>query len=73
MREGLGNTECTQQAFALLEDLPSKPRILDVGCGPGAQTIDLSRLANGTIMAVDNHAPFLQSLNNMFMQETSEN
>lgn len=73
MREGPGNSECTQKAFALLRDLPTKPRILDVGCGPGAQTIDLSRLTDGTITAMDNHAPFVQSLNNKIMEEALGN
>ena len=57
----------------MLKDLPSEPRILDVGCGSGTQTIDLSRLTNGKIRAVDNHAPFVQSLNNKILEEAIGN
>jgi SAM-dependent methyltransferase len=37
-------------------------RILDVGCGNGAQTIVLARHADASILAVDNHQPFLDEL-----------
>ncbi len=37
-------------------------RILDVGCGNGAQTLVLARHTEGSILAVDNHQPFLDEL-----------
>jgi SAM-dependent methyltransferase len=37
-------------------------RILDLGCGNGAQTILLARHTEGSILAVDNHQPFLDEL-----------
>ncbi len=61
-QEGPGNFIATQHAFSLLADLPSVPYILDVGCGPGRQTLDLSRLTDGHIIAIDNHAPFVDTL-----------
>ena len=39
-----------------------KLRILDIGCGNGAQTIPLARHTRGTILAVDNHQPYLDEL-----------
>ena len=61
-REGPGDNESTKKAYLMLDGLPEKPRILDVGCGPGMQTITLAKLSNGKITAVDNHQPFLEQL-----------
>lgn len=61
-QEGPGDCASTQHAFSFLNELPATPHILDIGCGPGRQTLDLSRLTNGTIVAVDNHLPFLDKL-----------
>ena len=61
-REGPGNFESTQRAYSALTDLPEQPLILDLGCGPGMQTLHLLELSNGKIIAVDNHQPFLDQL-----------
>ena len=61
-REGPGDNESTRKAYLMLDDLPEKPRILDIGCGPGMQTVTLAKLSNGKIDAVDNHQPFLEQL-----------
>ena len=61
-REGPGDNESTRQAYSKLADLPDKPRILDIGCGPGIQTIQLAKISNGQIEAVDNHQSFLDEL-----------
>jgi len=36
--------------------------VLDIGCGSGAQTLDLARMMGCRITAVDNHKPFLDQL-----------
>ena len=38
------------------------PCILDAGCGPGRQTLDLCRLTNGRIVAVDFHQSYVEAL-----------
>ena len=52
-RAGPGSREATRQAFEMMKGLPERPRILDIGCGPGVQTMDLLRLCDGTIVALD--------------------
>lgn len=61
-RQGPGDFESTRRAFTAMEALPKNPKILDVGCGPGKQTLDLARLSTGIIHAVDNHQPFIDQL-----------
>ncbi len=59
-RQGPGNLECLRRALALCGELPPKPRIVDLGCGSGAQTVDLARETGGTVLAVDIHAPLVE-------------
>lgn len=61
-REGPGSDKSTSQAIALLRPLPSNPRILDVGCGPGRQSLVLARQLGGLVTAIDIHQPYLDRL-----------
>ena len=61
-RGGPGSFESTRRAFGMLAGLPERPNILDIGCGPGVQTLDLAALTQGSITAVDNHRHFLGRL-----------
>jgi SAM-dependent methyltransferase len=61
-RCGPGNTESTQKAYAEITDIRENADILDIGCGPGVQTLELARLSSGNIIALDNHRPFLDKL-----------
>ncbi len=61
-RQGPGSTEATVRTLAMVPDLPPKPRILDVGCGSGAQTIELSRATGGEIVALDCSEDLLRDL-----------
>ncbi|MCL2287845.1 MAG: class I SAM-dependent methyltransferase [Candidatus Bathyarchaeota archaeon] len=61
-REGPGDTRSTRRVYRMFSGLPDKPRFLDVGCGPGMQTIELAKISNAEITAVDIHQPFLDEL-----------
>ena len=61
-RQGVGSDTDTARALALCTDLPVAPRILDIGCGPGRQSLVLARATGGHVTAVDLHAPFLDEL-----------
>jgi cyclopropane fatty-acyl-phospholipid synthase-like methyltransferase len=52
-RGGPGDNASTRKAFERMESLPPEPRILDIGCGPGMQTVELLRLSRGTVVALD--------------------
>ena len=68
-REAPGDNSQTRKALRMLTDLPARPRILDIGCGTGMQTIELARQTNGTITAIDNHAPYLEELRQHSLEE----
>ena len=61
-RQGPGSNECTRKAYKLLSNLPPRPNILDVGCGSGMQTLELARISEGQITALDNYQPYLDDL-----------
>jgi SAM-dependent methyltransferase len=61
-RGGPGNNKSTRKAFNTIPKRPEQPLILDIGCGPGVQTIELAKLSNGRIIALDIHQAFLDKL-----------
>ena len=61
-RGGPGDKESTRRAFNTIPNSPEQPLILDIGCGPGVQTIELAKLSKGRIIALDNHQAFLDKL-----------
>ena len=67
-RQGPGDAESTKKAFLKLAELPQNPVILDIGCGNGSQTITLAKLTSGKIIAIDNHAPFIEQLKHKALQ-----
>lgn len=61
-RQGPGSDACTRAALGRLPPLPAKPRVLDLGCGSGRQTLVLAELLRTEVVAVDLHRPFLDQL-----------
>lgn len=61
-RQGPGDNKLTQLAFSKLTELPDKPKILDIGCGKGVQTIELAKISDGQIIATDIRQYFLNCL-----------
>ena len=68
-REGPGDNETTRKAYMMLKGLPEKPRIIDIGCGPGMQTVSLAKLSGGHIVALDFNEPFLEQLRKTLQRE----
>ncbi len=70
-RLGPGDDASTKKALEILVSANKHPNrdfrqpklsVLDIGCGNGAQTIQLAEQIEGTILAVDNHQPYLTAL-----------
>ena len=61
-KQGPGSDASTRRALALLPPLPPAPRILDLGCGPGRQSLVLARETAGFVTALDFLPPFLEQL-----------
>jgi SAM-dependent methyltransferase len=61
-RQGPGDDASTLRALSMCTELPSRPDVLDIGCGPGMQTIALARVLDGRITAGDLYQEFLDQL-----------
>jgi SAM-dependent methyltransferase len=61
-KQGPGSDASTLRALALAAPLPPAPRILDLGCGSGRQSLTLARATSGHVLAVDVWAPSLAAL-----------
>ena len=61
-RQGPGSDDSTLRALSLCRGLPERPAVLDIGCGPGMQTLALANALNGPVTAVDLHREYLDEL-----------
>ncbi|MBD3228452.1 MAG: hypothetical protein GF329_09710 [Candidatus Lokiarchaeota archaeon] len=51
-RCGPGSIEATRKAFYSMRNVPTNPKILDIGVGTGMSTIELAKLSGGSIIAI---------------------
>ena len=68
-RQGSGRDEYTQKAFEMIPKI-DHPKILDIGCGPGMQTIKLAKLSNGEIIGIDIFQQYLDQLQERINKES---
>ncbi|MFE6065322.1 GNAT family N-acetyltransferase [Streptomyces sp. NPDC056525] len=61
-RQGPGSDATTRRLLALTGSLPERPRVLDLGCGPGRSALLLAAETGAEVTAVDLHEPFLAEL-----------
>lgn len=62
-RQGPGSNPSTLKALNAVQGLPEAPHVLDIGCGPGMQTLALAQaLPKARITAVDLFPQFLEEL-----------
>ena len=62
-RQGPGTTTSTRRALGLVPGVGPGTRVLDIGCGTGAQILVLAQSSPSRIIAVGNHTPFIDALN----------
>jgi ubiquinone/menaquinone biosynthesis C-methylase UbiE len=60
-RQGVGRDRYTRRAYEMLPAF-DEPRILDIGCGSGAPTLELARISGGQVIGIDVHPPYLADL-----------
>ena len=62
-RQGPGAAASTRRALGPVPGVEPRTRVLDIGCGTGAQTLVLGESLPSRIVAVDIHPPFVNALN----------
>lgn len=68
-RQGPGSDKSTLKALSFCTELPVKPSVLDIGCGPGMQTIALVKALNNTVLALDVLEEYLNELKEHAVKE----
>lgn len=60
-RQGPGSDATTRLLLSMAGSLPQRPKVLDLGCGPGRASLLLAR-AGADVASLDTHQPFLDEL-----------
>ncbi|MFE7467289.1 GNAT family N-acetyltransferase [Streptomyces sp. NPDC057499] len=61
-RQSPGSDATTRRLLEYAGPLPERPRVLDLGCGPGRAALLLAAETGAEVTAVDLHQPFLDEL-----------
>jgi SAM-dependent methyltransferase len=61
-REGPGDPASTRRALRRIQNVLHPSRIVDVGCGPGMQTVELAKATDATVLALDINRGYLDQL-----------
>lgn len=62
-RQGPGSPEVTIKALSFVDNLTSKSRIADIGCGTGGQTMVLAKNTTGIVTGIDLFPAFINLFN----------
>lgn len=73
LRQGPGGEKETERALSFITNLNEKSKIIDIGCGNGAQTLTLAKNTTGKIIAIDLFPAFLERLNKKIQEQNLEN
>ena len=73
LRQGPGSDQETKRALMFIDNLSDNSKIIDIGCGTGAQTMTLAENTSGKIVAIDMLPVFLEKLNEKILDKKLEN
>ena len=68
-----GSEETTQRALAFAAPIRETPRVLDMECGPGRQTLVLAADLGGKVTALDRIPPFLEEVSRRASRRSETN
>ena len=71
-RQGPGDTDYSDYIISQIPELPTNPRIADIGCGAGAGTLFLADKFRSKVLAVDISRDFLNELEDRAKQRGLE-
>jgi SAM-dependent methyltransferase len=61
-RQGPGDAASTRRALSMIPGVSPATRILDLGCGTGAQTLVIAEHSHARVTAIERHRPYVTEL-----------